>query len=511
MRLLVHIEDGIPLQELARVVYGCSLIARSCGMETVITDRRDGAHDLPGARFTILYARQAARERQQYDLFIPRRPVRGPARIKRIGETPLLCGRDEPEFVASGKELGFDIVSAVFHLASGQEEYRDGIRDELGRLDEKSSFLCAHGVVGRPLVDVYIRLIKERIAAKNGAPPSTAGWPGGKKFALVLSHDIDSVASASLSAVRNSVARAAAEKTPAAKARMSAAALRRAALMPLRYVLGFPPWLTRMERGLELACRIEERYGVRSTFFVFSPQLRPAHPLDDPYSLREKVIFEGKRVRFLDALSAAGRAGWEVGLHGSIGSHADPVMLGRQRQALGSAVGLDIVSARQHYLRFENDATWVAQEGAGFSYDSTHGYNRLLGFRGSCCLPFRPFSLSQHRELDMWELPLNVQDCAVGAGKSGEGDGYEGVLGLLSCVAETGGVATVSWHLDRFSDPRFRALGEIYERVIRWAREKDGFVGSVRQVMEAWESRAAGAKVELDLEGGRMEAASHEH
>jgi hypothetical protein len=508
MHLFIHIDGDTPPRELASVVYAWSLIARALGMQGVITDRRGGRRDPPGACFSIRYGRQAEGAHRDCDLFIPRRPVRGPARIKRIGDMHILCGRDEPEFVAADRELGFDIVSAVFHLASGREEYGSVLRDDLGRPDERSSFLCTYGVAGLPLVDTYIRLLKERIARKDGAPRLAAGWPGGKRFALALSHDIDSVTSAGLSAVRNSIARAAAEKTAGGKARMSAAALRKAVALPLRFALGFPPWLTRMERGLEAACRIEERCDVRSTFFVFSPRLKSAHPLDDPYSPGDKIVYAGEWTRLLDVLGTIGRYGWEIGLHGSFESHSDPVMLGAQKAALETALDLPVRSVRQHYLCFENDATWIAQEAAGFTYDSTHGYNRLAGFRASCCLPFRPFSLSQHREIDMWEVPLNVQDCAVGQ-KGGKDDDGRDVPGLLSSVAETGGAATISWHLDRFSEPRFRALGEMYEGIIRWAQEEGALIGSVRQVMKAWKERAEGAKVELDFEGGRMEAAGN--
>ncbi len=102
----------------------------------------------------------------------PRVPVRGTAAFKRLGGMHLLCGIDEPEFAANGNELGFDIISAIFHLASGSEEHRGSVRDALGRLDERHSFLCSHGVAGLPLVDLYIRLLKERIADERGRAPA---------------------------------------------------------------------------------------------------------------------------------------------------------------------------------------------------------------------------------------------------------------------------------------------------------------------------------------------------
>ena len=477
-------------------------------MEAVITDRRDGRPDLSGSWFRIRYAMEAAHTGQPYDLFIPRRPIAGPARITRTGGLHLLCGREEPEYLCHGKALGFDVVSAIFHLVSGQEEYRSGSRDELGRVDEKASFLHRHGVEGQPLVDLYIRVLRQKIAEKAGTEAFHGNWPKGKRFALVLSHDVDTVSAANATAVWNCVLRAASEKTASGKVIMSAAALRRAAMSPLRLGLAYPRWLTRPDRGLEMVCRIEERYGVRSTFFVFAPHVKPFHPLDCPYSYREKVIFAKKRVRLDRVLDEIGGNGWEIGLHGGVRSHADAVALGEQKQAVENALGRRVMSLRQHYLCFETDRTWIAQEGAGLSYDSTHGYNRLRGFRGSCCLPFRPFSLSLNRELDMWEVPLNVQDCAIDKKAGEEGDDHAEVMKLLSAAAETGGVATLSWHPDRFSDPGFRPLAEMYERILRWAQEKDALIGSVGQVMEAWENRSLRPDLDLDLDGDHLSEVS---
>ncbi len=293
--------------------------------------------------------------------------MRKPARIKYVEGMHLVCGKEEPEYLCSGKELGFDVVSAIFHLVSGQEEYRSGNRDELGRHGESLSFLRRHGVEEQPLVDLYMRFLRQKIVEKAGTPPFHANWPNGKRFALVLSHDVDTVSAANPTAVRNCVIRAANEKTLSRKMIMSAAALRRALMFPLRFGLAYPRWLTRPDRGLEMVCRLEERYGVRSTFFVFSPLVRPFHPLDCPYSYEEKIIFGERRVRLTQVLDEISSGGWDIGLHGSVKSHADAAVLGAQKQALEAALGRRVESLRQHYLCFETDRTWLAQEGAGFT------------------------------------------------------------------------------------------------------------------------------------------------
>ncbi len=503
MRLLVHIDQEIPPHELCRDLCAWTHIAASMGMETLVTDRRDGRPDLSGEWFRIRYGAGVQRLPQNYDLFIPRRSIRDAARMVRVERIRLVCDEEAPQRLFFDKNMGFDAVHAVFHLLSGREEYRSDNRDELGRHDEISSFLHRNGVEKLPLVDLYVRLLRERIAERTGVPPVRVKWPGGKKFALVLSHDVDTVNASSPGAVRNCLVRALNEKSLTGKIVLSAGALRRALALSVGLALPASARLGRLNRSLEAVCRLEERYGATSTFFVLSPQIRPVHPLDCPYSYREKVVLGRKRVNLSEALRAIEGRGWEIGLHGSINSHADVAVLGEQKQALERILGSSVKGVRQHYLCFENDRTWIAQEAAGFGYDSTHGYNRLAGFRGACSFPFRPFSLSQDRQLGLWEVPLALQDCAIDNSREPE-EAYREATRLLSLVEFFGGAAAVSWHLDRFSDPRFTSLATVYERILQWARGRDAFIGGAGEVVEAWKARIGRFEVDLDFEKNQL-------
>ena len=87
------------------------------------------------------------------------------------------------------------------------------------------------------------------------------------------------------------------------------------------------------------------------------------------------------------------RQGWEIGLHSSWYSFDDVDELKRQKEALESALGHEVISIRQHYLHYDIRVTPVVQAAAGFKYDSTLGFNDNVGFRFGTCYPYHLYDL----------------------------------------------------------------------------------------------------------------------
>ncbi len=151
--------------------------------------------------------------------------------------------------------------------------------------------------------------------------------------------------------------------------------------------------------------RADEAAGHRGLFFVHARRDRRG-PLDaflDPgYSLRSPGL--GERLRDLKA------RGHEVGSHPSYSSWNDARRLSEERAALERAVGGEVRSCRQHWMRFSWSRTWAAQEQAGFSLDSTLAFNDRPGFRVSAALRHRPWNAGAARPHALEVLPLIVMD-----------------------------------------------------------------------------------------------------
>jgi hypothetical protein len=62
-------------------------------------------------------------------------------------------------------------------------------------------------------------------------------------------------------------------------------------------------------------------------------------------------------------------------------------------------------------------------------YDTTFGYNDLVGFRNGMCYPFRPYNLNTASEVNILEIPLALMDGTlfdvIRSYDGGMGDGKE--------------------------------------------------------------------------------------
>ena len=96
-----------------------------------------------------------------------------------------------------------------------------------------------------------------------------------------------------------------------------------------------------------------------------------------------------------------------------------------------------------HWLYF--DALSLAKlEEAGYTYDSTFGYNETVGYRAGTLQPFRPPWTKK-----IWELPLHIQDTALFyPDRMGldESEAFEYVSRVIDDAVAHGGVITINWH-----------------------------------------------------------------
>jgi len=286
-----------------------------------------------------------------------------------------------------------------------------------------------------PLGLLYRPVVDEDYLARGGARPV---WPEGKPFAVCLTHDVDLVTMHSLRqssrgrravirkglavgspgrvirglvgwgldvvrAMRRAVA-AGSESAVAAEmghdssrspeagatvlrtsggayAAATGAAGRNAAADPLHC---FERWLA-----------AEAQVGAKSTFFFWPgwKAIGKHHASDCLYDMEDRVVFDGERCTVAEMIREIDRRGWEIGLHPSWYSFDDVDEMKRQKAALETALGRDVVSARQHYLHYDIRVSPRVQAEAGFKYDATLGFNDNVGFRFGTCYPWRLWDL----------------------------------------------------------------------------------------------------------------------
>ena len=339
-------------------------------------------------------------------------------------ETPLLT-------LESGRaRINADVVAAAFYLLSGWQEYFSEIRDRHGRFPYAASVQQRYGFGVLPVVNYYFEVLKTAVEHVTGRQLQARRWAGSAHFAAFISHDIDTLRSA--------------WKAPAK------AALQQGQLLKFGQLL----WqhFSRPDAwdNLETVAAAVAEYGAQSTFFIL-----PTHRPGTDGTPNADYILAPKQRQQLERME---QNGFEIGMHGSIGTATDAQHLAVEVVEFGMVTpGL-----RFHYLRWEPRQTPAAVDATQrFPYDSTLGFAEHFGFRHSYCLPFYLFNFATGKAHSFLEIPLNVMDVTLHHTNYLQLQAEEILPALQPMFAEIekfGGVASILWHNDHF-DPANTVTG----------------------------------------------------
>jgi hypothetical protein len=204
--------------------------------------------------------------------------------------------------------------------------------------------------------------------------------------------------------------------------------------------LAADPW-SRFDRYLD--------WEPASTFFFIPRKGDPGRNVQRHHPERRAARYDLADVQ--PQLERIRGRGAEVALHG-IDAWLDPAKAREERERIGAAAGV-----RMHWLCFAENSPAILDE-AGFSYDSTVGYNETVGYRAGTLQAYRPLGAKQ-----LLELPLHIMDTALfypdylNLSKPAAG---ELVRRFFNDARRHSGVLTLNWH-DRSIAPE-RLWGDLY-------------------------------------------------
>jgi hypothetical protein len=359
----------------------------------------------------------------------------------------------------------WDLRSAAATLARTEE--LGGAADEHGRFPASASALPAGAA---PLDEIVLAL--REAATRAGVEPAPR-YPADARFAVALTHDIDTPWRWSMRGLLGAGARlkSALALGDGAAVRIEAQGLARA---PLHMLRGSDPnWSHRRMAALE------RRRGFSSTCFVLA-----AHR--DPHDGASPEAYAERRARLVAELDTLGL---EVGLHASYTCLADEHLIAGERAELASLLGGPIAGNRHHYLRLPWHEGIRALDRLGFAYDTTLGYAERPGPRAGFSFPFRPWDVADGAPLRIFELPLVLMDVTLAEerylGLSPEA-AWEEVERVLDHLHDVGGCASILWHNDRFDPVYGRGWGRLYERLLDGIAERGGHAGTARALTDFW-------------------------
>lgn len=325
---------------------------------------------------------------------------------------------------------------------------------------------------------MYRPIYDEALLTKGRKRPV---WPSGKPFAVCLTHDVDRV---SLFSPRDHI-------------RLSRIAWKanRPFSDRLKDVFGHTFQIVNGIFRLDLiAClerwlQVEREVHARSTFFFSSGlgSIKRRDSRDCVYELFDYVLFNNQKCSVAEMIRDIHHQGWEVGLHPSWHSYNDYDEMRRQKAALESELNHDVVSVRQHCLRFDVRITPRILTQSGFLYDSTLGFNDNVGFRLGTCYPHYVVDIGTDEQLPLTEVPLIIQDGALLSRTKGlrldPRTAFDYVKQLTCAVEEVGGVLTVLWHPDYIYDQDWWGL---YCEMLQYFRAKNAYMSSLGDIGLLW-------------------------
>jgi hypothetical protein len=410
---------------------------------------------------------------------------------------PIPVYREVATFPASPTTLVQEEATRepVIHArrAGGVTEVRIGYN-----LFEETRFLLTTGQpavnASTPTLDLHIALLRDLITRAGLPVAEIPPVPAGSAFIACLTHDIDhpilrnhffdrTMFGFLYRATIGSLVDAGRGRKSLRNLGRNWAAVGRLPLVHLGLARDF--W-----RGFDRYLEIEA--GRRATYFVIPRRDDPGRTAAGRGLTQRACRYDLDELR--PQLTRIIAAGSEVGLHG-IDAWRDASAGRQERLRVAQATSASDVGVRMHWLYFDRNSPAVL-DAAGFSYDSTVGYNETVGFRAGTAQAYRPPGAT-----NLLELPLHAMDTALffpAYLNLAENQAGRLLGGMMDDVARVGGALTINWH-DRSIAPE-RLWGDFYVNLLGQLRNRGAWSPTAAQAVAWFRKRRAAV-----VESGRAE------
>lgn len=371
--------------------------------------------------------------------------------------------------------IRFDLfANAFWFLTSWMERCETGDGETRG-LFAKSAFKRFD--IPQDIVDVYFSIFVHELNAccdrAHVARWPNPTWPGGKQYAVVLSHDVDFIPANQWGVLKQGVKtmgrHLVRERNPLDAVRAGVGLTR--AVLSGRDPYGCLPEMIAREKAL----------GVRASYQV---AVGHRHPVDVNYHIEQD--------RTRDYLRVITENDFDLCLHGSYRSTENPAWYAEEVELLTQRLGRP-VGSRQHFLSFDYDALFDIQEKSGIQFDMSMGYPDRIGPRAGFSFPYFPWNLAQDRPYNVVEISLFLMDVTL---RSYMGLSADAALGSikesLDTLRQKGGGVSVVWHPIVFGNARDPGYGDLFWQLVERVQSTDGLATDGRTINQYWRQRAAG-------------------
>jgi hypothetical protein len=406
-------------------------------------------------------------------------------------------------FPVYGRAAQLDAASSPLATVAGGAafvvaEYRDGarrvIRVGYDLFEEVRRLLCEgqpaeHATI--PTLDVHIDLLRGWILRAELPLLEVPNRPRACDFAVCLTHDVDFINMRDHMNDRSVLGFIARALLPRNLRNARSQFVWSRLWKNWAAVLSLPAVYLRLCRDIwfDFDRYAEIERGLEPTYFFLPRKDHPgeAAPGAQPLSgaapaLRAGRYSVGEHAALLADLKNGGA---EIAIHGIDAWHSAQ-RAKAERTMIGTAAAAEPAGVRMHWLYFSSSSPQHLEE-AGFSYDSTLGFNDAVGFRSGTTQVFRLPGAT-----GLLELPLNIMDTALfypaRMGLSEE-EALRSCRGLIDTMKKYGGALTINWHT-RSLNPE-RNWDSFYLELLSLLKTHRVWFANARTVVEWFRGRRA--------------------
>ncbi len=368
---------------------------------------------------------------------------------------PLLFSESDREEIFTITEnkvvINYDIISSAFYFLTCWQEYVSEETDRYGRYQFENSLQKKLEITKIPVVNYYFEILKQAIEHSYKTKLIRKMLPENARFAVCLTHDIDSCNSGWKEdvywALRNGK-------------------LKNVFQILLNKIKGKDTWFT-----FEKILQTEKDFNATSSFYFLAKKGRPKNITNSDYDLHS--------VQIQEVLTQIKNSGSEIGIHGSYKTHDDVESYGKDR----SLFEKDVIGNRFHYLEFDIQKSQEVLQANGIKYDTTLGFAKSIGFRNSYCHPYYLYDFINACRSEVLEIPLVLMDTTLRKYcKMNQKEVLDSVIPIIDELERFSGVLTVLWHNTSFSDNKYRGWGKIYSDLLTHLLNKNAWLTNASNI-----------------------------
>ena len=382
---------------------------------------------------------------------------------------------------AERTEVNFDLFGQAFYQLSGYQEY---ILEASGkRLRSKAGNISADSAVfNAPNVNILFLILESLIAETFGiGQVSQERYPQGKKFAVVLTHDLDAL-----------------KKTPKDRVKhiwhglnraMRLAQSRKFSAAAGEILKAVSKFIRRAQyNNIDYLSRLEEKNGVSSSLNVYVRSKKNKSGLANWFYNPEYDV--ARDTALAKQLKDFAKKHFTVGIHGSYSSGRRHSLLQEELSLLEGILQEKIEGGRQHFLDYSVFRTPGVFQDTAIKYDTSVGFRDLNGFRAGACLPYYLYSLPDDQATGVLEIPLVIMDGVLFDRQDGTKESaWQSAQAILEKIKAAQGCASIVWHQRVFKNRDYPYWEEVYSMLINWVKNNQGALLSPSELHRFWRSK----------------------